>query len=195
MKFRLGKYIITLGFRITRLEAEVLGIRSNLDSKSVYDGGKHVLMLDCDEIADEILIRSIVELQHRYRLGDAEIYTSSMKTVYQVGFNGAFPFIHAKEKKITKRHVYFFQDIMDYWRAVEIIHFATNVLKIVDPAYSRWRGIRANMVLRESPKSNGFVPQFDFIVESPFKKTEIKWFKESVVQMLDAEKTKLEVKK
>ncbi len=185
--FSKQSYVFTLNARLTKLEKEVLGVRSNLDRKSIYNDSLHMLMLDCDEIKDEYLIQCLIKLQHEFKLGDAEVYTSSLKTVYFFGLSSKFPFIHVIKKQIKKRHIYFFQDPMTYWRALKIIHYATVELKFVDEAFARWRMARPNMVLRISAKSNGFVPEPDFIIQSTFAKPEVKWFKESVRELLRGE--------
>ena len=147
-------------------------------------------MFDCDDIPKRHLIKELIELQHEFKLGDAEVYRSSKKTVYYFETSKRFPFIHARKEIKRKWHVYFFQDPMTYWKAFKIIHYATNVLRIVDEAYSRWRGIRPNMVLRLSPKSDGFVPEPLFIVRSPYIKPDVKWFKSEVYRMLQFESDK-----
>jgi hypothetical protein len=187
VQFRIFGRVVTLNFRVTKIEEPVLGIRSNLDNKSIYNDGLHILMLDCDDVPKEVLVDRLIKLQHRFKLGDATVMKSSLKTIYWIEINSSFPFVHFMKKKIIKRHIYFFGDPMIYWDAFKIIHFATNELKIVDEAYSRWRGIRPNMVLRTSPKSDGFVPEEDFVIKSPFVKPEIKWFRDFVEKMLMGE--------
>jgi len=140
-------------------------------------------MLDYDEIREDLLVKKLVDLQHEFKLGNAEVFTSSIKTIYFFGFSRKFPFLHVIKKPIKKRHVYFFQDPMVYWRALRIIHKSE-----CDEAFRRWRMIRHNIVLRISPKSDGHVPKPDFVVKSPFAKPEIKWFKRNVYEMLKGEK-------
>lgn len=194
VQFRIRNYIFTFNVRATKLEKCVMGIRSNLDKKSIYNGGLHILMLDADDVTKDNLFKGIMALQNKFKLGDAEISRSSIKTIYQVIMNKKIPFFHIKKKRIEKWHVYFFQDQLDYFQCVKIIHYATNVLKITDPAYSRWRGIRKNMVLRTSPKSNGYVPKFHYKVISSYRKPDIKWFKEYVYKMIEREQSPVEIK-
>lgn len=183
MQFRVLGYVVTLNARATKLEKEVMGIRSNLDKKSIYNNGLHILMMDFDDVPREMLIRELIEIQHRHKLGDAEVFQSSMKTVYTIERIRSFPFLDVQKRLIKKWHVYFFQDPMTYWKAIMIIHGTNGV----DESYKRWRMIRPNMVLRLSPKSDGFVPRPIFTVTSPYVKPNVNWFRDQVYEFLKKE--------
>lgn len=187
VQIQIGKYILTFNARMTKLEREVLGIRSNVDDISIYGNGKQILMLDCDDVPSDVLARSLMKIQHKFLLGDAEVLTSSRKTVYSIGADRKVPFLHIRKKIVKKRHVYFFQDLMTYWDAIKVIHYATNVLGIADEAFARWRMIRSNMVLRISPKTKTDIPEKEFVILSPFHKPDLKWFKDSVYKMIEVE--------
>jgi hypothetical protein len=183
MQWRVFNRVFTLNFRWTFLEAPVLGIRSNLDEKSVENNGLHALLLDYDDIlSDKELIKELYKFQKRFRLGDCEVFKSSWKKIYRFILNKNFPFLHIKISTIKKRHVYFFEDMMTYWQAIKIIFLSS-----CDPAFKRWRMIRNNIVLRISPKSDGCIPEPEFIVKSPYSKPEIRWFKDYVYGMLRGE--------
>jgi len=183
MQWRIFNRVFTLNFRITKLESSVLGIRSNLDNRSVFNGGLHVLMLDYDaRLPLEELIKELHDIQGRFKKGDCEIFISSIKTIYKLQANKKFSFIHILKIPIIKYHVYFFQDMMKYWEACEIIAYSSCC-----NAFKRWRLPRLNIVLRVSAKSDGFVPQPFMIIKSKYSKPEIRWFKEKVYRALKNE--------
>ena len=177
MQFRVFGRVITIykkksgkdfsfHFRITKLEKPVFGINSNLDDKSVYDGGLHVLLIDYDnKLTLPELMEECKRLQEKFKevLGDAYIFESSPK----------------------KYHVHFYQE-MDYWTAFKIIHFSK-----CDEQYKKWRGMRFCLTLRLSPKTEGFVPKFVMCVPSRYYKEEVEWFKKQVVSLLIYEYNKV----
>jgi len=157
--FKKKKKDFRFHFRITYLEKEVIGINSNLDDKSIYDGGLHVLFLDYD---DELTLPKLMEeckrLQEKFKevLGDAYIFESSPK----------------------KYHVHFYQP-MNYWYAFQVIHFSK-----CDEQYKKWRGCRTNLTLRLSPKEEGFVPKLIMCVPSRYPKQEITFMKKQMGSLL-----------
>ena len=183
MQWRFLNRVLTINTRLTHLENPVLGIRSNLDNRSPFDGGLHALMVDYDaRLPEEELIKELHTIQKKFKKGDCEVFISSIKTIYKFYFDSSIPFFHLKRIPIKKFHVYFFQDMMTYWEACKVIAFSSCC-----NAFKRWRLPRCNIVLRISPKSNGFVPQPYMIIKSKYSKPEIRWFKDYVYGMLRGE--------
>jgi len=175
LQFRIFKRVITIynkksgkdfsfNFRITKLEAPVIGINSNLDSFDVYDPrAKHCLLLDYDdELPLPELIQECKRIQEKFKdvLGDAYIFESSPK----------------------KYHVHFYQR-MPYFYALKIIHFSK-----CDNNFKKWRMIRSNMTLRLSPKETGFIPKFVMVVPSRYWKEEISFVKKEMASLLNMER-------
>lgn len=193
VKWKIGLLgrIYTIGFSIRSnpLEPPVLGIRSNLDTLSIYNPlSRHLLMLDFDDLNSlEALRGKIRILQTLFRLGDCYIYESSRIRTESNSIRIYPPFFGKTVETKSKYHGYFFQDSMTYFEALRIIHYCANTLKIVDPQYAKWRMMRPNCVLRLSPKKDGFVPSFIDIVKSPYShyEDEVAWFKDFVNQTLE----------
>jgi hypothetical protein len=144
-------------------------------------------MLDFDDLTPlDVLKGKIRILQTLFRLGDCYLYESSRIRTESNQIRIYPPFFYKQIELKSKYHGYFFQDTMTYFEALRIIHYCANTLKIVDPQYAKWRMMRPNMVLRLSPKQDGFIPSFVDIVWSPYghEKDEVTWFKDFVNQMI-----------
>lgn len=159
-----------------------MGFNSNLNRYSVYDQrNKHIPFLDYDDIPKEELIKDIIKLQFKFKLGYAKVYRSSFLKILRTRIDRKFPFIHIWFERKFKYHVYFTQDPMPYFDILPIIH-----LSKCDEKFKKWRMIRHNCTLRFSPK--GFkLPKPDFVVTSPFMKEET-GFEDKILFTLKNEK-------
>lgn len=168
MKFQIGRYIFTVNFRVTKLQNPVIGLNSNLNRYSVYDKrNRHIPMLDCDDIPKKELIKNIIRLQKKFRLGDAKVLKSSIQKILKIDIDKKFPLFHIGFEKKFKYHIYFTQDSLGYFECLPIVHYSK-----ADKQFKKWRMLRDKMTLRYSPKERGFIPEPDFIIKSPFSKPE-----------------------
>ena len=117
------------------LEREIIiGVNSDIDDDH------HVLMIDYDDrLSYETLKLEIVSLQERFNLGKAWIIETSYKHY----------------------SVFFFEDIFNYWRCLEIIHSTSS-----DPKFKRASMIYPYMTIRISKKRNKQIPKLLEILPS-----------------------------
>lgn len=116
----------------------VVGIDSNLDN------GMHFLMIDYDDNFDkDNLKHEIVRLQDKYRLGTA----------------------HVVETSDDHYSVFFFEDAMDYFDALRIIH-DTDCCQ----SFKKARMVFDEMTIRLSPKHNKPRPKLALVIISPHQK-------------------------
>jgi hypothetical protein len=150
--------------RCTFEEPIVAGIRSTLDNRDIYQGQLHFGMFDIDDnLPLEELIKKIKDVQEKFKefVGDSYIYETS-----------------------PKKYSFHFYNSASYWDWLKIAHYLSDVL---DPQYVHWRLFRPSMVMRISPKSNGFIPRLVCIVKSPYPKIENTFIKNSLLEILNRE--------
>jgi len=167
MQWRFFGRVFTWNFRVTKIESPVLGFRSSLNRYPIYDvRNRNVGLIDYDDrMTKKELKKEIRRLQRKFKLGKAKIATSSFKLVHSFFVNFKFPFIHKKTRRIRKFHVYFPNDVGHYFDWLPVIHFSN-----CDHQFKKWRMMRENMVLRWSPKDDGYVPELMEDVDSKHEK-------------------------
>jgi hypothetical protein len=158
-----------ISFRITKLEPEVIGFTSLITGtgKDIYNGQKHIGIIDADDISTlENLAIKIKEIQEKFKdfVGDAYIYETSPK----------------------KYSVHFYNPA-SYWDWLKVIHFSRDT---IDEQYCKFRLLRDNLVMRFTPKSNGFTPRLVRTVRTKHPQIELTHIKEMFNDILNKEQKK-----
>jgi hypothetical protein len=150
-------------FKSTKLEPPVIGVNSHLDSNDIYNGQKHVGILDFDDKLDLVMLKDfILQIQDKFNwVGNGYVYETSPK----------------------KYSVHFYQP-KSYWEWMKIIHFSKDKM---DPQYCKWRMMRPAMVMRFTPKMTGYIPKLVGIIKSKNKVSENTEFKDMVLSVLENE--------
>lgn len=182
MKVKLFNRVISISFskngkdwkfsiRSTFLEPLCIGICSNVDDKDIYEGQEHVGIFDFDDRLPVNDLREVVRMVQKkfHFVGDGYIYETSPKKYCVHYYNHA-----------------------SYWDWLMVVHYLRELL---DPAFVRWRLFRPSMVMRISPKSNGYIPTLVDVIESDNQVIEDVKFRESVLLMLKNEMRLKEVGK
>lgn len=181
-QFKIGKNLYTIfftkksgdwefGFRRTKLEEPVIGITSKASGGDFYKDQKHIGIFDFDDILPlEHLVRKTIEIQLRFPefVGDGYIYETS-----------------------PKKYSLHFYNHATYWDWMKVVHFCNDCM---DPSYVRWRLFRNTMVMRFSPKSNGYVPKLVRIVRNNMRHREDEIMKVLLNSMLEQERKQEGVK-
>lgn len=179
MQVKLGNHVITATFRnnkgdrkfsirYTSLDIDVMGIRSNIDKNDIYTNQMHVGIFDIDDrLTLNELSSKILEIQEKFKdfVGNCYIFETS-----------------------PKKYSFHFYNPATYWDWMKVTHYCSDIL---DPQYVHWRLFRTTMVMRFTPKKNGYVPKLVRVIPSKYPKYEITAMRKSVLEVLEHENKKV----
>jgi hypothetical protein len=164
----MGKGDFKFSFRGTKIQPPVIGVESVIEpEKDLYVDQMHIGMIDFDDNLTLLQLKYLTKIiQEKFKefVGDGYIYETSP----------------------DKYSLHFYNPAL-YFDWLKVIHFCN---EYVDGAYCRWRMLRDSMVMRTSPKTEGYIPKLVAVIRTKYSKPELTWFKNSVFKMLKNEVNK-----